>query len=305
MANCGMWFGTEQFMQWIETPLSGATSNPESWRTGATYLNGGGFVTHAWNSHKTYDYSWRNSSARQAAQTMKSYRDGTYGRGLIYFVDPLTYDTNVLPARWADPSMALEYEGPSHVSGEDPVLVPATGFQRNHYPVQQVRYDLTRVPSGFREEDSVFIPVPEDHGILFGAVYSSTGSGGVFVAPTFSGGVVGAPFQLPPQDPAAENVMSPIPAYVGGLVSGVRLYFGKSDEGVASVTVGALSARIVTPGEMSAPALLTQRLRGPWVGGQGHSGCRFDGEPTYIEYNGVNGGQVGYSARFREVGSWA
>lgn len=49
---------------------------------------------------------------------------------------------------------------------------------------------------------------------------------------------------------------------------------------------------------------LKHEVYGPWVGGQGHSGCRFDGEPTYIEYTGVNGGQVGYAATFREVGSW-
>lgn len=41
-----------------------------------------------------------------------------------------------------------------------------------------------------------------------------------------------------------------------------------------------------------------------WSGGQGHSGVDFDGPPTYVEYNGVDGGQVGVAATFREVGSW-
>ena len=41
-----------------------------------------------------------------------------------------------------------------------------------------------------------------------------------------------------------------------------------------------------------------------WVGGQGNSGCRFVGSPTYIENTGVNGGQISYAASFKEVGDW-
>ena len=41
-----------------------------------------------------------------------------------------------------------------------------------------------------------------------------------------------------------------------------------------------------------------------WLGGQGNSGCRFVGSPTYIENTGVNGGQISYAASFKEVGDW-
>lgn len=291
-------------MQWVDTPLSGASSTPESWRAGATYLNGGGFVQHAWDSHKVYDFSWRNSSARQAAQLMKSYRDGTYGRGLIYFTDPLIYDTNILPPRWADPGMALNYEGPSHVTNAEPEEVPFSGFKTNRYPVRQVRYDLSSVRPGYREQDSVFIPVPEGYYIFFGSVYSFTGTGGVFVAPVYSSGVTGTPVRLTPVDPALHDIHSTDVSFMGGDLTGVRLYFGRTSGVPSTVTVGALSARLLSQSEALSPALRSAKLLGPWVGGQGHSGCRFDGEPTYVEYNGVNGGQVGYSARFREVGSW-
>ena len=44
--------------------------------------------------------------------------------------------------------------------------------------------------------------------------------------------------------------------------------------------------------------------RGPWIGGMGHSGCRFAGKPTYVGNTGVGGGQVSFAATFVGVGSW-
>lgn len=43
---------------------------------------------------------------------------------------------------------------------------------------------------------------------------------------------------------------------------------------------------------------------GPWHTGEGHSGARFVGDPIVVEYNGVDGGQIGIAATFREVGAW-
>lgn len=303
MSRCGLWFGTEQRMQWIETPLSGAASTPESWRAGNVLLNGGASVTHSWDSHKLYNYSWRNSSARQAAQLMKSYRDGSYGRGLIYFVDPLIYDTNVLPARWADPSIVADYEGPSHVTGVDAELVSLSAPASSGFPLNGVRYDLNGVIPGYRPEDSVFIPIPEGYKLWLGSYYSYTGSGGVFYAPV-TNGIVGAITRVPPLDPnesVIHNFMVPETA------DGIRLFVGRQAVDPSSVTLGGMSARIVDAATSVAPQTpppVERHLRGPWIGGQGHSGCRFDTDPTYIEYNGVNGGQVGYGATFREVGSW-
>lgn len=43
---------------------------------------------------------------------------------------------------------------------------------------------------------------------------------------------------------------------------------------------------------------------GPWIGGQGHSGCRFVGVPTYVSNSPYAGGRIGFAASFTEVGSW-
>lgn len=64
-----------------------------------------------------------------------------------------------------------------------------------------------------------------------------------------------------------------------------------------------------TPGNSTSSAWTMtpefDRLKeGTWIGGQGHSGCRFIGKPTYVNNTGVDGGQVSFAASFREVGLW-
>lgn len=296
-----LWFGTEDYMQWVETPLSGAESTPQGWEASGTLLNGGGYASHSWGTHRTYDYTWRNSSAREASQIMQNYRNGTWGRGLIYFHDPLTFDQNILPARWADPSMALGDESMSLVYGQQPVASPTPSFQVNGLPIQSVTYNVNQTTTGINREDSLFIPIPEGYQLRLGAVYTRVGLGGIFATPVQQDGVERSSILLNQVAPDAA-VMTPNPVEVG--MKGVRLWIGKSGSGTPTptVTVSAMTARLVKVGSGSVEA--SRVSSGPWIGGQGHSGCRFDGPPTEIKYNRVNGGQVGYSASFKEVGSW-
>lgn len=290
-----MWFGTLDRMQWVETPQSGADMTPQAWSTSGTNLNGGGYVKHSWGSHKTYTFEWRKTSSLRAAQLMKSYRDGTYGRGLLYFVTPDCYELNILPARWADPSMTLDDEGGSLVYGIYPESVDVTGGAANALPVKGAYYDLAAVDEGYRgDDDALFIPRPDGYTIHMGAFYSTTGSGCVCVAPVADDGTLGTPVTLAE---LANNATDLVPdEFTTG--KGVRVWIGKESSGAGAVTLTALTARLY-PSALTPPASFSS---GPWVGGMGHSGCAFDGVPTYVPYTGVNGGQAGFAATFREKG---
>lgn len=288
-----MWFGTSERMRWIPAPKSPAEVPSHGWNTGATYLNGGGHEVHSWGSHKQFVYEWSESSSLEAAQVLKSYRDGSYGRGLLYFIDPLTYDKNVLPARWADPSMTVDLEGGSLVGGVEPTAVPTSGGSMNDLPVSSAYYDLSDIEPGFRgERESVFIPIPQGYTLHLGAFYTATGSGGVFVSPVAGGGA-GTPVKL---TAVANNATNIVPDSFSG-VEGVRLWIGKSSAGAATTTVAGIVGRM-------APTGSPVTVQGPWIGGMGHSGCKFVGVPTLTEYSAVDGGQVGYAATFKEVGDW-
>ena len=228
---------------------------------------------------------------------MKSYSEGTYGRSLIYFIDPLIYSTNVFPAMWADPSIGIGYEGASLVYGLDPIALPTSGWQDNLIPVQSSYYELATVDSGWRgKEDAIFLPIPAGHTLHLGAIYSATATGGVYFRTQSAGGGLGAEQVLTPVAPNASNLVN---TTVTSSSAGVWVWVGKSAADSSTITLSAMTARITSDSRPNPNIGI-----GPWIGGQGHSGCKFVGKPTYIDNTGVFGGQVGYAASFIEVGSW-
>lgn len=287
-----LWFGTREYMRWLPAPLSGADMNPEGWSAGGTLLSGGGHQANSFNSHKVYSFAWSDASAPEVAQCMKSYADGSFGRGLIYFQDPHAYDRNVLPARWADPGMTVE--GTPIAKGAIATSIVATGWEGNQLPVFATQIVLNATPAGFRgPEDSLYIPIPEGYTLYVGAIHTYTGSGGVFVTPATSATTTGTTTRL---TQVAVNSNS-ITSHTFKDVPGVWLWVGKTSSGASTATINAITARLAKTGA-------TAPNKGPWIGGMGHSGVRFASHPTWTANNGVNGGQVGFAASFREVGSW-
>lgn len=317
-----MWLDVEGgWAGWIDTPNSGADASTDGWGTTATFLNGGGYAANSWSTHKRYTFEWSDASSRQAAQFMQSLRNGAYGKGLIRFIEPTLYDTNVLPARLAQPSLMVEDEGIPLSFKVHPTEVPTPGWGANNIPVTSARWDLTTESIGYRgAEQTAYIPVPGGYTMALGVVYTSTGSGGVFAR---TGGV---DYRLQELSPTSDvQVVPEVVMFTGNRA--VRLWIGKEESGAASVTISAMTARLIPdnrvferPGPSSGygdgryggiayggTALSTHwknMARGPWVGGMGNSGVRFNGTPTMVHNTGVNGGQVGFSASFIETGAW-
>ena len=295
-----MWFGTKEHLEWIDTPLSGADVSSAGWEANGSLLNGGGWGYASFGGHKNYNFSWSNASARAAASKMEAYRRGSYGRGLIYFHDPLTYDTNILPAHWADPSMALGGEAPSLVPGKFPVDI-ATPANTLNLPIRGARYDFESGDDrGYPgESKSLFIPVPPGYNLRMSAAYVAQNTNlGVYWAGVSAVGVGPATRLAPSQleDPSS----FPATLLTPGL-TGVRIWVGRSDTSTGALSLYGMVARLIpAPRDVtSAPA-----RQGKWAPGDGHSGCVFSGFPTRVNLSGVNGGQVGYAATFREVGAW-
>lgn len=297
------WMGTEERAQWFATPLKGADSSPSAWGVEGTLLNGGGYGFHSFGSHKRYTYEWPQSSSPETAQMMKSYRDGTYGRGLLYFLEPGIYRTNVLPAHWADPSMALNHEAPSLVYGVEPIELPTSGGDALGLPVYSAQYDLSTVEarSNPTPDSSVFIPVPTGHTLILGAFYSATGTGGIYATPVNGNGTLGTSVKLTEKPNSDTDVVTD---EFSGDIKGIRLWVGRTDATASSVTIAAMCGRLIETSDVSNPAKLAKLVAGPWIGGQGHSGCRFMGTPSYVNNGPVEGGRVGFAASFVEVGSW-
>lgn len=250
------WFGTEERASFYATPLKGADSSPSAWGADGTLLNGGGYGFNSFGSHKRYTYEWPQSSSPETAQMMKSYRDGTYGRGLLYFLEPGIYKTNVLPAAWADPSMAINNEAPSLVYNVDPIAVPTSGGADLDLPVTSALYDLSTTPAQTTPtpDTSVFLPIPTGHTLILGAFYTATGTGGVYATPVNNNGTLGANVKLTEKPNSDTEVVTD---QFSGDIKGVRLWVGRTDATPSSVTIAAMSGRLL---ETSSVVVYT-----PWV----------------------------------------
>lgn len=250
------WFGTEERASFYATPLQGSDSSPSSWGVDGTLLNGGGYGFNSFGSHKRYTYEWPQSSSPETAQMMKSYRDGTYGRGLLYFLEPGIYRTNILPAHWADPSMALNNEAPSLVYGVEPRATPTSGGENLGLPITSAVYDLSSAPSQAvpTPDSSVFLPVPTGHTLFLGAFYSSTGTGGVYATPVNNNGTLGTTVKLTEKSNSDTDVVTD---QFAGDIRGVRLWVARSDSTASSVTIAGMVGRLLETSDAVS--------YGPWI----------------------------------------
>lgn len=278
-----MWFGTKGHMEWIKTPLSSADVSPAGYSANLDLLNGGELIRTSRASHRVFQFSWSNASARVEAQRMQNYYAGTFGRGLLYFIDPLTYGFNVLPPYVADPSMGNDYEGPQLVPNVDPTTI-ASPYALSGLPVNGAKYTI---PTSFDNNNPVkfWVPIPIGFKLEVCAWFASTSTtAGVFCEQTDASGNSISTSLL------ANNTVTEVNT------RGANIYVGRTGTAAADVSLYGITAVLVQE-TMDTPVVA-------WSGGMGHSGCRFSGAPTLVNYNGVNGGQVGFSAELVETGAW-
>lgn len=278
-----MWFGTERKMQWIETPQTGADVSTVGMSASEVLLNGGAWARNSIAGHKRYTFSWGDSLDTRTAGIIQSYSRGTFGKGPIYFLDPMWADKNILPQWMADPSMAANYEGPTLVAGTVPSLTP-TANNANDLPVDTANYT---VPGNYDPQmygTEVTIPIPPGEQISLGFVGTASSTAQVRVR---RGGVS---VNLTPLSVSSTTVTNiTLPDTGSGF-----LHVGLVNPAPtpASISIVGMVARI-----NSDPA-------GPWLAGEGNSGCRFEGKPTLVNYGGLFGGQVGVAATLVETGAW-
>lgn len=284
-----MWFGTEQKSGWIPTPNTGADVSSSGMTAEADLLNGGGYVRNSWDSHKTFQFSWGESASPALVSLMQAYRNGSYGRGLLYFHDPMYYHTNLLPKRWADPSMAVNFEAEPIIPDVWPTGTPVVSTSAD-YPVNAAVYS---VPAGYSSQTNAtehFIPIPTGMSLLVGAVYSGPST---LYARTAAGVT-----DLTPLTTSDAQVVNLEISGEPWAMLGVRNTGGSA----ADITITGITARLTDTG---GTPLTSEIANTPWMTGEGHSGSRFVGNPVVVNYSGVDGGQIGLSCVFKEVGAWA
>jgi len=289
-----MWMGPRGFEQWVPAPKTNADFSSVGSRETDQYLNGGAGIRGSKDGHKEYNLAW-SAKKREDLAPVLDIAKGIYDTGvdsdLVYFIDPTTYDWNVLPDMLASPyktgldgvPLAADLQGYPVYPSLDPGTRNSYG-----YPARMVTYALTQTS----RTRSVYIPIPPGKTFWIG-VHGSYSGAGVMVTPFGEGTAYGADYPTPlgvDTDQRVNIYWSSSENYTGVEVS-IGLLPGSS---TGQVSLQGIIGQILDEGVTPFP--------GGFISGEGNSGCEFATIPTLSPY--MNGKLWGMAAKLVEVGSW-
>src|SRR5690625_94841 len=263
-----MWLGTSERMLRVPCPAIDMPRPQERWQASGTFANGGGWVRRSAAGHRVYDLSWNLMPASEISK-IRAIFDGVYGQGPFYFIDPSAERTNVFPAAWAQPRLALD-GGPPLVYDQMPSREVYPG-PNSTYPQVGARYvlDSNSIPNVLR------VPVPERHRFAFRVGYQNTG-GDAEMSYRHNNGSwtpIGSA-QQPPHGPGWTEF---------------------SIQGTGAINVFWMQGVVVSVYEP------TPTFR-DFYSGQGNSGVEIEDFMEHTHSVGID--KYGATVRLREVGSW-
>jgi hypothetical protein len=278
-----MWFGTRTYMVEVTDPQMNPDYESVGWGESTQYLNGGLGVSQSVAAHQEFFLSWAAMS-RAEVRKITDFADGVYGTGLIYWVDPVAADQNVLPQQWATPSIGA-YDGVP-LAGDVRPTVAANSVLSQGYPAELTTYTVTDTDT----LRSVFIPIPPGHSAWVGVHGAGDAQDFVKVTP-YTGSVAGTVVHPTILTTATTTRVN---TEIAGGATGLELSLDNTVGG--TFTLAGMIVQILADGVTPAT--------GGFISGQGHSGCKFLGRPTRVPYDVPTLDLVALSAKLGEVGEW-
>ena len=288
-----MWFGTRGQEVWVPTPAI----NPDYGRTGYSSgvsqgLNGLGFLRESKSAHNSYSLSWPVTKTRDAVRTITDFADGIFdtqdGVNLIYWIDPMAADKNVLCQGWATPSLAAE-DGVPLVTDQNgyrrPKAVP-TPPNVNRYPARSAEYVINSTSVSVEQ----YVPIPPGYSAWVGIHGGALAQDRIIVQRVNGFTELGAAVE--PTVLAAADSTRVNSEFSSVDSAGIVLKFATVASSITFTLYG-LIVQILPTGQ--APET------GGFISGQGHSGCQFVGKPSKTPYS-AKLDRVGMTARLEETG---
>lgn len=278
VSNAKMYIATRYRGAWIPAPAINANFSEVGWADRMDFLSGGAAIMRSKSAHKEYSFSW-NVNSRDELRAVTDLASGLWGTGLIYPIDPMAMDKNLLPQFMASPMLGA-IDAPVLVGTNRPTLVD-TITNTLGYPVQSAQYATGTV------RQRVYIPIPPGHTAWVGVHGNTAGAATLAVLPftgvTTTGNVVNVNKQLVTTTTRFSQSFS------GDTYRGIEVY------ALDNANYAGAMVQILRTGRTPAA--------GGFISGQGHSGCEFEVAPTQTAYSAVLD-KVGVSAKLVEVGAW-
>lgn len=164
-----MWFGNAEKMRWVPCPAIDMGASKSHWTARSDYLNGGIGLRRSSTGAMVYQMNW-NLTSEAELDKIEGYYEGVWGEGPFYFLDPQAMNTNVFPAAWAQPRVAL-VGGPPLVFDQKPIKVVTSSLLADA-PTVGVQYTLNSesVP------EELTIPIPDGYKFIFSVFQDDTTS---------------------------------------------------------------------------------------------------------------------------------
>jgi len=279
-----MWFGTRTFMQEIRDPDIDPDYEVVGWGESTQFISGGLGVSASDVGHREVFLTWSNVS-RAEARKITDYADRVYGRGLIYWVDPVAADVNVLPQSWAVPALAGSDAVP--LAGDARPTISANTDQSQGYPSEKATYEIAE-DTTLR---SIFVPIPSGFVAWVGIHGDVSAQDFVKVTP-YTGAFTGTevfPTIL------SVSTTTRVNTEISDGATGLELSLDNTSAG--SPALVGMIVQILPDGVTPAT--------GGFLSGQGHSGMAFLGRPVVVPNTVADGLElVTVSAKLGEVGEW-
>lgn len=291
-----MWMGPRNYERWVPAPKTNADFSSIGAREKDAYLNGGAGLRGSKDGHKEYNFAW-SSRRREDLSPVLSIASGDYDEGLgddlIYFIDPTTYDWNILPKMLASPykagldGVSLTVDASGYPTPPTIVVSPQNA---RGYPARSAVYTVNN--TNRRPDRPLYVPIPPGKTLWLG-VHGSATNAGVSVTP-FEGDAAFDPVLVDMLSSDTTQRVNTSWKRADG-ITGVEIRLGlAAGASTGTVTLQGLIAQILDDGVVPFP--------GDFIPGEGNSGCEFEALPTVSPYLG--GKLWGMSARLVEVGSW-
>lgn len=274
-----MYMGTRYRADWVPAPATGGSFSEVGYNAKQQYLNGGAAVRRSRATHREYELAW-NPTKRADLRQITDIASGLWGSGLIYFLDPMAIDQNLLPQFMAAPILAGTDGLPA--VGEDAPTLSATPITSLGYPVQMGHYGTSTV------RQRVYIPIPPGYSAWVG-VHGDTSivGGSLAVQPLLGPDNLAAEVVIPMQ--GVNDVVRVSTQFNGDDYQGIEVYV-QDNTTYAGAMVQVFKNGINPP-------------LGDFISGQGNSGCEFAETPQMTAYSAPLD-RVGMTATLVEVGAW-
>ena len=220
-----MWFGIPgSYMAWVPCPQIDSVTQRNRYIERLQFENGGGDARRSAQYQMEYQLNiFDDAHTVDGVDVYNKFASGFYGDGLIYMAYPTNFETNVLPAARASPS--LIEEGWANIATSKPTF-GNTNVSSYRQPRRTPTWRITDQANTYTK--STFIAIPPTHTLNLGVSGLATGSGVVRVRPVNTDGSYAAPQELTLLSKSGSTRMNT--TFAGSEFQAVEIYITRTDD---------------------------------------------------------------------------